>query len=84
MNEQKVLIEVTLSADADPEEIILDHPDFDLEWRLPAKAPDELVDLHLDAVLRAAGSALRHYTMPKSLADMRAAMREAMAAAPAA
>lgn len=38
------------------------------------------VDRHLDAVLRAAGSALKNYTMQKSLDDMRAAMREAMAA----
>lgn len=40
---------------------------------------DAEVDKHLDAVLRAAGSALRHYTMQKSLDDMRAAMRAAMA-----
>lgn len=39
------------------------------------------IDQHLDAVLRAAGSALRHYSMQKSLDDMRAAMRAAMAAA---
>jgi hypothetical protein len=43
---------------------------------------DDDVDLHLDAVLRAAGSALRHYTMQKSLDDMRAAMRAAMLPAP--
>lgn len=36
------------------------------------------IDLHLDAVLRASGSALRHYTLAKSLDDMRAAMRNAM------
>lgn len=41
---------------------------------------DEVVDRHLDAVLRASGSALRHYSMQKSLDDMRAAMRAAMAA----
>lgn len=40
-------------------------------------ADDEL-DRYLDAVLQAAGSALRHYTMQKSLDDMRAAMRAAM------
>lgn len=39
----------------------------------------ETVDKHLDAVLRASGSALRHYSMQKTLDDMRAAMREAMA-----
>lgn len=39
---------------------------------------DDEIDLYLDAVLQAAGSALRHYTMQKSLDDMRAAMRAAM------
>ena len=39
---------------------------------------DALVDSHLDAVLRASGSALRHYSMEKSLTDMRKAMRDAM------
>ncbi|MCK2097245.1 hypothetical protein [Thauera aromatica] len=43
--------------------------------------PDQRIDAALDAVLRAAGSALRHYTMPKTLADMRAAMREVMSEA---
>ena len=36
------------------------------------------IDQHLNAVLRAAGSALRHYSMPKSLEDMRAAMKAAI------
>jgi len=36
------------------------------------------IDKHLDAVLRASGSALRHYSMQKTLDDMRAAMRTAM------
>ncbi len=39
---------------------------------------DVLIDAALDSVLKASGSALRHYTMPKSLADMREAMRKAM------
>lgn len=39
------------------------------------------VDHHLDAVLRAAGSGLRHYSMQKSLDDMRDAMRAALRAA---
>ncbi|MFD1839109.1 hypothetical protein [Paracidovorax cattleyae] len=38
------------------------------------------LDHHLNAVLKAAGSALRHYTFQKSLDDMRAAMRSAVAA----
>ncbi len=42
---------------------------------------DEMVDKHIDAVLRASGSGLRHYSMQKSLDDMRAAMRRAMSAA---
>lgn len=42
----------------------------------------DLIDQHLDAVLRASGSALRHYTMQKTKDDMRAAMQAAMAAAP--
>lgn len=36
------------------------------------------LDQHLNAVLRAAGSALRHYSLPKSLDDMRAAMKAAI------
>lgn len=42
---------------------------------------DDMVDEHLDNVLRASGSALRHYSMQKTLDDMRAAVRTAMAAA---
>lgn len=45
-----------------------------------AAVPDELVDRHLDNVLRASGSALRYYTMAKTLEDMRRAMRAAMLA----
>ena len=36
------------------------------------------IDQHLNAVLRAAGSTLRHYSLPKSLDDMRAAMKAAI------
>ena len=36
------------------------------------------IDQHLNAVLRAAGSALRHYSPPKSLDDMRAGMKAAI------
>lgn len=36
------------------------------------------VDKHLDAVLRASGSALRHYTMQSTLDAMRVAMCNAM------
>jgi hypothetical protein len=42
---------------------------------------EALVDQHLDAVLRAAGSGLRYYSMQKTLDEMRAAMRKAMEAA---
>ena len=38
------------------------------------------IDHHLDKVLRAAGSGLRHYTMQSTLDAMRTAMSEAMAA----
>lgn len=41
------------------------------------------VDQHLDAVLRAAGSGLRYYSMQLTLDNMRKAMREAMEAAAA-
>lgn len=40
--------------------------------------PDERIDAALDSVLKASGSALKHYTMPKTLADMREAMRKVM------
>jgi hypothetical protein len=42
--------------------------------------PDEVVDKHLDAVLRASGSSLRNYSMSTIKQAMRAAMREAMTA----
>ena len=42
---------------------------------------DDMVNQHLDAVLRASGSALRYYSMEKTLTEMRDAMRKAMAAA---
>lgn len=45
---------------------------------MAAATPDDLVDHHLDNVLRASGSALRYYTMAKTLEDMRRAMRAAM------
>lgn len=42
---------------------------------------DEQIDAHLEEVLRASGSALRHYTMAKTRDDMRAAMRRAIESA---
>lgn len=38
----------------------------------------DIVDKHLDAILKASGSALRHFTMEKTLRDMRAAVLQAM------
>ncbi len=43
-------------------------------------SPDE-IDIHLDAILRAAGSGLRNYTLPSTVEAMRAAMRKAVGAA---
>ena len=40
--------------------------------------PEQRIDANLDAVLRAAGSALKNYTMPSTLAAMREAMRKVM------
>ena len=40
--------------------------------------PEQRIDAALDSVLKASGSALRHYTMAKTLADMREAMRKVM------
>ena len=37
---------------------------------------DEQIDAMLDDILKAAGSALRYYTLPKSREDMRAAVRK--------
>lgn len=39
---------------------------------------EQRIDAALDSVLKASGSALRHYTMAKTLADMREAMRKVM------
>ena len=40
--------------------------------------PEQRLDAALDSILKASGSALRHYTMAKTLADMREAMRKVM------
>lgn len=40
--------------------------------------PEQRIDAALDSVLKASGSALKHYTMPKTLDDMREAMRKVM------
>lgn len=40
--------------------------------------PTERIDAALNAVLRASGSALKHYTMPGTLEAMRKAMRDVM------
>lgn len=51
-----------------------------LKERFKQSLPDEVVDRHLDNILKASGSALRHYTMQKSKDEMREALREATAA----
>ena len=40
--------------------------------------PAQRIDAALDSVLRASGSALKHYTMPGTLEAMREAMRRVM------
>lgn len=40
--------------------------------------PEQRIDAALDSVLRASGSALRHYTLPGTLEAMRDAMRKVM------
>lgn len=41
---------------------------------------DEQIDVALDAVLRASGSAMRHYTTQKTIDSMRTAMRQVLSA----
>lgn len=40
--------------------------------------PEQRIDANLDSVLRASGSALKHYTLPGTLEAMRDAMRKVM------
>lgn len=40
--------------------------------------PEQRIDEALDSVLKASGSALKHYSMPLTLANMREAMRKIM------
>lgn len=40
--------------------------------------PEQRIDAALDSVLRASGSALKHYTLPGTLEAMREAMRKVM------
>lgn len=55
----------------------LPAPATEIQRKTP-DATDAEVDKHLDAVLRASGSALRHYSLQMTLDQMRAAMRAAM------
>jgi hypothetical protein len=41
----------------------------------------ERIDFHLDAILKASGSALKHYTIPLNIERMRDALRAAIAEA---
>lgn len=43
--------------------------------------PVEMVDRHLDEVLKASGAALRHYSLSGNIQKMRKAMVDAMLAA---
>lgn len=50
-------------------------------WAAPSAEralTDDAIDVHLDAVLRASGSALRHYTMASTREGMRQAMRHTL------
>ncbi len=38
--------------------------------------PEQRIDAALESVLRASGTSLRYHTLPKSLAEMREAMRK--------
>lgn len=40
--------------------------------------PEERIDANLDRILKASGSALRNYTLPKTLDAMRCEMRSIM------
>jgi len=40
--------------------------------------PEQRIDANIEAILKAAGTSFRHYTMPKSRDDMREAMRKIM------
>ena len=40
--------------------------------------PEQRIDVALDSILRASGSALKHYTTASTLDAMRKAMRKAM------
>ena len=40
---------------------------------------DDRLDVHLDNILKASGSALKHYSMQKTKDDMRQALRQAIA-----
>jgi len=40
--------------------------------------PEERIDANIDAILRASGSGIDYYTMPRTLEAMRDAMRKIM------
>ena len=41
--------------------------------------PEQRIDANIDAILRASGSSIDYYTMPRTLEAMREAMRKIMA-----
>ncbi len=41
--------------------------------------PEQRIDANIDAILRASGSGIDYYTMPRTLEAMREAMRKIMA-----
>ena len=43
------------------------------------QTPEQCIDANIDKILRAAGSAFRHYTLPAAIEGMRKAMDEVMA-----
>jgi hypothetical protein len=40
--------------------------------------PEQRIDANIDALLRASGSGINHYTMPRTLENMRDVMRRIM------
>lgn len=58
----------------------LSAPEVQGEREADAKISNEILDRHIDKVLRATGSAFRYYTLPKTIDDMRDAMRAAISA----
>lgn len=73
MKEKALLLEVLGAGDR---ELLNRCKSILSDWKANTNSPNSMIDAALDSVLKASGSALKHYTTQKMLDEMREAMRK--------